>query len=359
MAFDDTYRPQNLSRIIGHEAQVARLRGIIKSDSKVSAIAFFGPTSAGKTTLARAFAADINGLKSIGESRDYVEKNAGAERSIEHVRDWIGHARYRPQHKKRVFVIDEAQGLLDNKIAANAILKPLEKPSKDTIFVLCSMEPTKFKASETGRAMLNRCSQFVLEPHSGSDMLKMAKRIAKGEKMTYVDEACMKAVVRNCLEMRTLCHTMESLQQYHHGMEKKRDLTKADIQVVLNSAESSDERLAVHLLTALYSLQYAKVHRLLLDVVDGFSFVTTLMRANNFVLNTTVLNGERHRKVWATASGKDLLKVVIDKKITLGTLAAVGEMLSTVKVQVNQFAIPVEDTLAGSCYKLIRALSAK
>lgn len=359
MAFDDKYRPTNLKRVIGHETAVTRLQGMINSDSVPHAIAFFGPTSAGKTTLARAFAADVNGLKSVSESRDYIEKNAGAERSIEHVREWIGHAKYKPFHKKRIFVIDEAQGLLANQIAANAILKPLEKPSKDTIFVLCSMEPSKFKASETGRAMLNRCSQFVLEPHTTDDMLKQAKRIVKGEKMSYVDDKCLQAVVRNCMEMRTLCHTMESLQQFYHGLEKKRDLTKADIQVVLNSAESSDERLAVQLLAALYQLQYAKVHRMLLDVVDGFSFVTALMRANNYVLNTVVLNGERHRKVWASAPGKELFKIVTDKKITLGTLAAVGAMLSTVKVQVNQFAIPVEETLAGSCYTLIRALSAK
>lgn len=359
MAFDDKYRPQTLKRAIGHEAAVTRLRGMIESGNMPHALAFFGPTSAGKTTLARAFAADVNGLKSVEESRDYLEKNAGSERSIEHVREWIAHAKFRPQHKKRILLIDEAQGLLTNAPAANAILKPLEKPSKNTLFILCSMEPAKFKSTELGRAMTNRCSQFVLEPHSSADLLKQAKRIVKGEKMKYVDDDCLAAVVRQTSEMRSLAHTMEAMQQFYHGLEKKRTLSKADIQEVLNSTETADDRLAVELLAALYALQYKKVHRLLLDVADGFSFVSALMRTNTFVLNSVVLEGAKHRKVWASAPGRDLLNIVNKNKVTLGTLAAVGAMLSAVKVQVNQFAIPVEETLAGSCYNLIRSLAGK
>src|ERR1700737_1449698 len=247
-AFHQRYRPQNLDQIIGHVSAVTRLKGMISSNNLPNAIMLLGPSAAGKTTLARAFAAAVNGLDSIGDSRDYVEHNAAEARTIDDVRQVLQLSKFRPQNRKRVIVLDEIQNLITNKVAADAMLKPLEEPSKDTFWGFCSKDPAKFQ-SGTGKAFANRCSQFVLEPHTPADMLKQALRIAKAEKMTYaIDEekTLLKSVVRSCQEMRTLANLMESLQQYYEGMtDKPKKLTKEHISTILASTESSDDKLAV------------------------------------------------------------------------------------------------------------------
>ncbi len=360
MAFHTLYRPENLDRIIGHEAVVTRLKGMIETNKLPNALAFFGPSSAGKTTLARAFAAGVNGLDRIGDSRDYTEVNAAEARTIDDVRQMIQQSKFRAQHKKRIVVIDEAQGLLSNAVAANAMLKPLEEPSKDTIWVLCSMDPSKFQTG-VGKAMANRCNQFVLEPHTPEDLLKQARRIAKAEKMRYVmdeEKTVLKAVVQNCQEMRTLANLMESLQQYHAGLGGKvKMLTPDHISKVLASTESSDDRLAVIVMAAVYQGQFKAVQRALLDVSEGFMFVTKLIWANQYVLNMTVLEGARHPKVWGSNSGRELLKQ--SKGVTLGMLAACNATLVEVKSLSQQFNTTPEELLSCKLYRLIKECHTK
>lgn len=356
--FHLAYRPRNLSRVIGHEAAVTRLQGMVKSGKVPTAIAFFGPSGSGKTTLARAFAADINGLKSIGESRDYMEVNASAQKTMEDVAKWRQTARFKPQHKKRVIVIDEAQGLLSNGQAANAFLKDLEEPPPNTLFILCSMEPAKFSASETGRAFLKRCNQFVLEEHTTSDMLKQAKRIAKAEDMKYVatdDDALLKAVAGSVTDMRSLANTMEALQQYYEGLAEKPKRLKAEhINQVLKSTESADDELAYRAMLAVYQGQFKALMRCLLDVQDDFHFVTKLHWMNSAVLNNVVLEGKNHRKNWTSKYGQQLRKDAAGLKISLGVLAAINATIIEAKAQAATFQMPAVDLLSAKLYRVIK-----
>lgn len=362
-SFATLYRPANLDQIIGHEAAVTRLRGIIESKKIPNALAFFGPTSAGKTTMARAFAAEVNGLKNIGESRDYCEINGSSERNIDDVREMIKQSKFKPQHNKRIICVDEAHGLLANSQATNAFLKPLEEPSKDTIWIICSMEPSKFQAKQEGRAMLNRASQFVLEAHTPSDLLKMASRIAKAEKMTYVldeEKTVLKAVAKSCQEMRTLCNTMEALHQYYHGLKvKPKFLSKDSVTIALKSTESSDEALALVVMSAVYQGSFSTVQKSLLNVQDGFMFINKLMWFNKYVLNMMVLKGERHPKVWGSQLQKDLAKKAVELKLSLGVIAACNEALVEIKGQAQQFATSPEELLSAKLYHLIKEIHTK
>lgn len=354
------YRPTNLGRVIGHEAAVTRLRGMVESGKMPTALAFFGPSGSGKTTLARAFAADVNGVKGSSELRDYIEKNAAAEKTMEDVKSWLQMARFKPQHKRRVICIDEAQGLISNPQAANAFLKPLEEPPANTIWIICSMEPAKFQASETGRAILKRCNQFVLEEHSTGDMYKQAVRIAKAEEMKYVmgdDNALLKKVAKSVNDMRSLANTMESLQQYYEGLEKKpKHLSEDHITAVLKSSESSDDELAYKTVKAIYEQQFKAVMRCLLDVQDGFHFVTKLQWMNNAVLNNMVLDGARHRKNWTNKYGQQLIKDASKLKITLGVLAAVNATIVEARAQAATFQMEPTEMLSAKLYLLIKGL---
>ena len=361
-SFANRWRPGTLARIIGHETAVTRLRGMIASGKLPSAILITGPTAAGKTTLARAFATEVNG-RPVAQQTDYKEINAGTTRGIDDMRELEKISKFRPQSKRRFIVIDEVQSLLSNKAAAQSILKPLEEPSPGTTWILCSMDPTKFGSGD-GRAIANRAKQFVLEPHSELELLKQAARIARGESMDYVlDERrlILKEVVRNCNgEMRTLANLMESLYDYHAGLDTKpRLLRKSDVTTVLSSTQSSDDQLAIQLLLAVYTGKYKMVVRCLLDVNEGFPFITKLLAISRFYLSNMVLDGQRHSRVWASGPAKEFMAQMNVLKIepTLGSVALVHSTLVEIRARAATFAVGETDLLSSELYKLIKELN--
>jgi len=62
---DEKYRPKTLERVIGHEVVVTQLQGMIASKKLPKTLLFMGPSSAGKTTLGRAFSANLFGVDSL------------------------------------------------------------------------------------------------------------------------------------------------------------------------------------------------------------------------------------------------------------------------------------------------------
>jgi len=354
------YRPQKLERYIGQEPVVTRIRGMLESGKIPNALAFFGPPSAGKTTLARCVAGAVNG-KPVKAQQDYKELNAATQKGIDDVRELEKLSKFRAIGKRRFIVIDEAQQILTNAHAAQALLKPLEEPSKDTTWIICSMEPAKFSTT-VGKAIIKRCTQFVLEAPTPSDLLKQAMRIAKGEGMSYVvseDKAVLKEVVRSCeQDMRVLANLMQGLQQYYDGISGKKPklLTKEHVSSVLSSVESNDDRLALDFMISLYSRKFTGVQRALLDVTDPFGFVKKIVWMSQFMLNSFVLDGQRHSKVWWSNNNRDLTTATKKLNLNLGTLAAVNARLIRVQAQSLSFAIPATDLLSSEMYYLISEL---
>ena len=358
-AFHLKYRPQTLDKLIGHDAVVQRLQGMLKSRKVPNALLFIGPSSAGKTTLSRAFAAAINGVKSVDElGSDYKEINGTDQRTIEDMRNLIQISKYKPKHKKRVIVVDEFQGILSVPASAAALLKPVEEPSPDTLWILCTMDPSKLSTGN-GRAIANRCTQFILEPHTEQDLRKQCIRIIKREDMLYA-KTVIDHVVQNCNgEMRSLANLMQSIQQYADGLPTlPKKLKEEDVSKILQSTSQSDEMLAVDVLVSVYERQFAKVQRSLLDVQDGFRFVTLLLQGNLYLLNSSVLKGQKHSKLaWWSKTNKELSSRTKQMKLTLGTLAAVNDQLVACKIQAANHALPPEELLSSALYRIIKSLA--
>jgi DNA polymerase III delta prime subunit len=351
------YRPRTLDKVIGHENVVTRIRGMLKSGKTPSAIALFGPPSAGKTTLARCIATEINGSL----NSDYKEVNAADERGIDDVRELIKTSKFRPQTKKRIIFVDEAHQLVANNAAAQTWLKSLEEPSPSTLWIVGSMEQGKF-GSTVGKAILSRCTQFILEQHTNNDLLKQALRIARGEDMDWAiteDRMILKELVRNSNgEMRTLANLIQGMQQYYDGLEKKpKVLSKDHLAEVVSTSESSDDRLAVQFMIGLYSLKFTQVQRALLDVTDAFSFVKKLTFISRFHLNLQVVDNGRHPKIWWNSQNRSFLDGLKKIKVEpqLGQIAATHAMLVEVQGRSATFTIEATDLLSAAAYNLIKS----
>lgn len=349
------YRPETLDEVIGHEQIVTRLKGMVSSKKYPNAIMFAGATSAGKTTLARALASGINGVDSFDKlGNDYLEVNCSDKRTIDDVRTIVERARYKPQRVKRIIVLDEVQGLISNSAAAAALLKPLEEPTSSTLWILCTMDPSKFTTGN-GRAIANRCTQFVLERHEKEALRKQAIRILKAERMAYARDLIDDIVEYSNGEMRSLANIIEGVQQYYSGLTKKPKRLKPEaISSVLKGGVTRDEELVVKVLTGIYTAKFAQAQAALLDVTDGVRFINLLLQGNAFLMNLQVIG--KHPKIWWTPTNRELHQATKSLKITLGALAATNENLVKAKALINNFTVTAEEALSAYIYRTIKDL---
>jgi len=354
-AFHERYRPKTLERIIGHEQAVKRLMGIVEKEKYPSAMLFAGPSSAGKTTLARAFANAING-KAQGHP-DYLEQNGAMFGKKEDMIELLSIAQLLPQQgKRRIIMIDEAQKL--SSAAEHAILKPLENPPPKTIFIIASMEPEKLS-----RALVNRCSPFILQSHPKENIVKFLKRIAKAEELDYLEEKHLNKIANNSNgEMRTAANLIEAVSQ--SAGKKAKNFSSEDLEQIFATALSKDDEIAVEILRAVYARKFSVVQLKLLEVADPFTLINKMIWLNNFVTNDHVLQGQRHNKVWWSKNNQRLKDHVnelrenkkLQVRIDLTVFGLTNVALVQMKQQAQSFLVGESNLISSHLFLLIQQL---
>jgi DNA polymerase-3 subunit gamma/tau len=144
------YRPQALEEIIGQEALVASLRGVIEKRS-ASAFLFIGPSGCGKTTLARIVAAMLG-------CTEVKEEDAATNTGIDAMRLITSALQYKPiGGGAKGILIDEAHML--SKGAWNSLLKNLEEPPDWAFWFICTTD-----ADKVPKTVLTRCVRYEVKP---------------------------------------------------------------------------------------------------------------------------------------------------------------------------------------------------
>lgn len=163
------YRPSQLDEISGQDAIVQTLRNEIISNRIAHAYLFSGPRGTGKTSIAKIFAKAINCINSDGNicgicesckqsiqntNTDIIEIDAASNNGVDNIRVLIDESKYLPQYGKyKVYIIDEVHMLSSS--AFNALLKTVEDPSRNVIFIMATTELHKVPAT-----IISRCQQF-------------------------------------------------------------------------------------------------------------------------------------------------------------------------------------------------------
>ncbi|MBQ1959689.1 MAG: DNA polymerase III subunit gamma/tau [Firmicutes bacterium] len=160
-------RPEVFSEILGQEHIVKILKHQIATDSVNHAYLFCGTRGTGKTTTARILAKAVNCLDGgdrpcgkcancmaikEGSFMDVMEIDAASNNGVENIRELRESVKYPPAvGRKKVYIIDEVHMLSTG--AFNALLKTLEEPPENVIFILATTEPQKLPATILSRCM--------------------------------------------------------------------------------------------------------------------------------------------------------------------------------------------------------------
>jgi DNA polymerase-3 subunit gamma/tau len=192
------YRPSIFDEIIGQETVARVLKEAARQNRFAHAYLFAGPRGTGKTTAARLIAKiancgsihdgepcnDCSSCRSVddGINLDVIEIDAASNRGIDEIRNLRENVRVAPAAGKfRIFIIDEAHML--TKEAFNALLKTLEEPPSNVIFILATTEIEKIPATIRSRAQ-----QFYFRRVSLKQIVDKLQKIIKAEEIKIDSE---------------------------------------------------------------------------------------------------------------------------------------------------------------------------
>lgn len=194
------YRPQTFSEMVGQSAAVSVLRESLREGRLGHAYLFSGPRGCGKTSAARLVAKTLNcsaltesaescgvcsNCVSIagGEHLDVIEIDGASNRGIGEIRDLKSHVNLKPLSSKfKVYIIDEVHMLTE--AAFNALLKTLEEPPGNVVFLLATTEPHKVPVT-----IRSRCQHMPFHRISIQDMVARLNYVAELENIETEAEA--------------------------------------------------------------------------------------------------------------------------------------------------------------------------
>lgn len=202
------WRPQRFDDLVGQQVVTQTLKNAIITNQISHAYLFAGPRGTGKTSAAKIFAKAVNChhskggepcnkceiCKAItnGQLNDVIEIDAASNNGVEEIRDIRDKAKYAPtQADYKVYIIDEVHMLSTG--AFNALLKTLEEPPANVIFILATTEPHKIPLT-----IISRVQRFDFRRISAEDAFGRMKYILDQKQVTYDEKALW--VIANAAE---------------------------------------------------------------------------------------------------------------------------------------------------------------
>ena len=193
------YRSQTFGQSVGQQVVARTLRQAVEQDKISHAYLFSGPRGTGKTSVAKIFAKAMNCPNQVngepcndcyiceaitnGSLEDVIEIDAASNNGVDEIRDIRDKSTYAPSlAKHKVYIIDEVHMLSTG--AFNALLKTLEEPTENVVFILATTELHKIPAT-----ILSRVQRFEFKSIKLPDIVHHLESILATEGISYEADA--------------------------------------------------------------------------------------------------------------------------------------------------------------------------
>ena len=193
------YRSQTFGQLVGQQVVARTLRQAVEQDKISHAYLFSGPRGTGKTSVAKIFAKAMNCPNQVngepcndcyicesitnGSLEDVIEIDAASNNGVDEIRDIRDKSTYAPSlAKHKVYIIDEVHMLSIG--AFNALLKTLEEPTENVVFILATTELHKIPAT-----ILSRVQRFEFKSIKLPDIVHHLESILATEGIAYEADA--------------------------------------------------------------------------------------------------------------------------------------------------------------------------
>ncbi|MDR0199406.1 MAG: DNA polymerase III subunit gamma/tau [Streptococcaceae bacterium] len=193
------YRSQTFGEMVGQEVVATTLKNAIVNGTISHAYLFSGPRGTGKTSAARIFAKAINCLHpedgepdnvceiceaiNNGNLDDIIELDAASNNGVDEIREIIDKSAYAATRATyKVYIIDEVHMLTTS--AFNALLKVLEEPTANVVFILATTELQKVPAT-----IISRVQRFAFKAITQADIKQHLADVLIDEKVEYEEKA--------------------------------------------------------------------------------------------------------------------------------------------------------------------------
>jgi DNA polymerase-3 subunit gamma/tau len=195
------YRPQTFGDLVGQQTISLTLSNALVQEKIAPAYLFTGPRGTGKTSSARILAKSLNCLNSDrptphpcgkcevclaiakGSALDVMEIDAASNTGVDNIREIIERSRFAPvQCRYKIYVVDECHML--STAAFNALLKTLEEPPAQVVFILATTDPQRVLST-----IISRCQRFDYRRIPLTEMTSHLRYIADVEKIAIADDA--------------------------------------------------------------------------------------------------------------------------------------------------------------------------
>ena len=193
------YRSQNFSQLVGQEVVAKTLKQAVEQEKISHAYLFSGPRGTGKTSVAKIFAKAMNCPNQVGGEpcnncyicqavtdgslEDVIEMDAASNNGVDEIREIRDKSTYAPSLARyKVYIIDEVHMLSTG--AFNALLKTLEEPTQNVVFILATTELHKIPAT-----ILSRVQRFEFKSIKTQDIKEHIRYILEKENISSEPEA--------------------------------------------------------------------------------------------------------------------------------------------------------------------------
>ncbi|MCT4404035.1 DNA polymerase III subunit gamma/tau [Leuconostoc falkenbergense] len=337
------YRPLTFDDMVGQEVITQTLKNAIEAHQTGHAYLFSGPRGTGKTSAAKIFAREVNGISPDTDETqipDIIEIDAASNNGVDEIRNIRDSANYAPiEAQYKIYIIDEVHMLSTG--AFNALLKTLEEPPANVKFILATTEPQKIPAT-----ILSRTQRFDFKRIDDATIQTRMAAILDKQSVAYDQDALR--VIANAAEggMRDALSILDQVIAYgsdkvtiDNALQVTGATTTEALLMFLGQVSDGDTRNALQTL-----------HTILLDGKDAQRFVADMIG----LLRDVMLAPIAPNLIKTTASVEELNKLnqkIGQKRVQIMMLEldeTQKALLQTMQSDVYLELLTVKLSLAGS-----------